>query len=126
MMEGTVVVPKLDVDKVWELMVAALDDDGSERAEREIRQMEDEHDFYYEKLYEALVAGKIKSFDYKEHEGKNWRIIVRSTHPESPIVYYGLWIRDGKFIPVFDAPINCFEDLRKRIPQEETTVRWRI
>ena len=111
------VLAGLDLDR-WVDLAFSLD--GEKEAAAEL--MEAEHERPYRALYEALEAGKISAFSFRQ--GANVRIVARSTRPGVLIQASLFWDRGGDLEPVSHADVNSFEDLREIIPQPEADACW--
>lgn len=111
------VLAGLDLDR-WVDLAFSLD------GEKEVvaKQMEAEHERPYRVLYEALEAGKISAFSFRQ--GANMWIVARSTRPNVMFQASLFWDVNGNLEPVSHADINNFEDLREVIPQSEAEARW--
>ena len=111
------VLAGLDLDR-WVDLAFSLD--GEKEAAAEL--MEAEHERPYRALYEALEAGKISAFSFRQ--GANVRIVARSTRPGVLLQASLFWDRGGDLEPVSHADVNSFEDLREIIPQPEADACW--
>ena len=111
------VLAGLDLDR-WVDLAFSLDDEKEAAAAR----MVEEHERPYRALYEALEAGKISAFSFRQ--GVNVRIVARSTRPGVMFQASLFWDVNGNLEPVSHADINNFEDLREVIPQSEAEARW--
>lgn len=111
------VLAGLDLDR-WVDLAFSLDGEKEAVA----KQMEAEHERPYRALYEALEAGKIDAFSFRQ--GVNVRIMARSTRPGILFQASLFWDVGGDFEPVSHADVNNFEDLREVIPQSEVKVCW--
>ena len=119
MEEGKVFSNYLDIDKIIELVFF----DGSDDADEEAERIREEHVAPYKKLFEALIIGKIDSFDFLD-DGL-WYIVTRSTRPEVLVQASVILLKDGDIIPISHHNVNTFHDLEEIIPNEKMEIRWR-
>lgn len=122
-MEGRAILPGIDRELTFHLIWEAGEFDTVEK-------MEAEHERPYRALLEALIQGKIDTFDFHEAksagaDGHLWRVMSRSLYPGVKVQASAIWVRDsGELVPLSHRDVNSFKDFQDLIPGRETEVGW--
>ena len=121
MKKETIIAPARENDRLFYLVWKS---DYSEENEKEIERLEKEHEKVYLDLYDSLIKGKIDCF-WWDNAGLR-HIFTKSVRKGITVQKSTLYYENGNAIPVSHENINTFDDMRDLIPQNETSIEYRI